>query len=145
MFWFLLSIFLIIFETLGFFSFAAFLSGISSFLVGLAIHFEFISHDAFLLQATVFFLCSAIFIGLSWVLMQGAPLPQRQKFQDLVGSQVLLRKTIEKGKIGSINWSGTQFLAKIDENCSEPSLPEGCAVTITGIQGNIALIQLVKE
>ena len=91
----------------------------------------------------------AIFLvsSLIWTIILWYPLKSLRKskksFNDMVGSIVNIDADLEKGKIGTIIWSGVQMRATLDQKEQLSIIKKGSKARITHIEGN--LLHLTEE
>ena len=99
--------------------------------------------DGLSAQLIVFFLATGAWTALLWKPLKKFIGGKESGFDDMVGSTaVVFDKSIEKGKMGKVKWSGTIMKCQLDPEAEGLEMIDpDTEVTITGVSKGILIIR----
>lgn len=99
--------------------------------------------DSLTTQFILFFLSSVLWTALLWKPLKSFIAGKESGFDDMVGSTAIaFGKSIEKGMMGEVKWSGTIMKCQFDPEVEGlDRIVPGTEVTITGISKGILIIR----
>lgn len=94
-------------------------------------------------QFILFFLSTAFWTALLWKPLKSFIAGKESGFDDMIGSTAtVFGKSIEKGKMGKVKWSGTIMKCRIDpETDGLTTIAPETEVTITGVAKGVLMIR----
>lgn len=113
-------------------------AGLAAFTVGTAIAMEWLPADATAAQAATFLLMTALWAVILWKpLKKWLKTGTDEAYSNIIGNSATVESPgLEKGKTGTVRWSGTLMKAQIDHGCAHHTLAPGTEVRITAVKGN---------
>lgn len=142
--WLLLGVVLVAVEAfaipgIGFFFFA----GFGALSLSLLLAGGIVGEEAWIAQLAWFCACSA-----GWALLLWKPLKRwktskhsGEAYHNIIGHKALIVGALEKGKTGTVRWSGTLMQARLAAESEASMLQEGTEVIITAVEGTTLTVK----
>lgn len=110
---------------------------LGALLTGLGIELGLIGPADLLVQWVVFFLASSLFAIALWNrLKQWRMSPSSGDYQNMVGTEAVVTKTLSGDAEGEVRWSGTLMRARLVQG-TEADVITGSIVVIREVEGNL--------
>ena len=112
-------------------------AGMAAIIVGIAVNYNGIEADDYVLQGAIFFLFTGVFAALLWKRLKewrsGSP---DSGYNNMVGDiAVVSGAGLKKGERGEAAWSGTTMKAEIADDEPAESFEAGTQLRIAAVEG----------
>jgi membrane protein implicated in regulation of membrane protease activity len=135
--WLALGALLLALEAFGLPGIGLLFAGLAAIIVGVAVQYEGIAIDDYVLQGAVFFLLTGVFGALLWKRMkQWRMNPKAGEYNNMVGDiAVVAAGGLTKAQRGHAIWSGTRMKAEIADHEPTERFAEGTELRIAAVEG----------
>ena len=117
-------------------------SGVAALTLGALLIFEVIHPETFVAQLAWFFGLTILSAAVLWVPLKKMMKPSAEAYSDIIGTHAKVENRLEKGKLGTVKWSGTTMRSRIVETSELDFIAAGQEVWIHDKDGTVLLVDV---
>ena len=117
-------------------------SGVAALSLGTLLIFDIIAPETFIAQLAWFFGLTIFWAVVLWKPLKKMMKPSGEAYSDIIGSPAKVVSRMEKGKLGTVKWSGTTVRSRIIETSAVDSIDADQEVWIHDKDGTVLLIDV---
>ena len=117
-------------------------SGVAALTLGALLIFEVIHPETFVAQLAWFFGLTILWAAVLWKPLKRMMKPPGEAYSDIIGTHAKVENRLEKGKLGTVKWSGTTMRSRIVETSELDFIDEGQEVWVHDKDGTVLLVDV---
>lgn len=117
-------------------------SGVAALSLGALLILGVVHPETFVAQLAWFFGLTILWAIVLWKPLKKMMKPSGEAYSDIIGTHAMVENRLEKGKLGTVKWSGTTMRSRIIESSEVDFIDAGQEVWIHDKDGTVLLIDI---
>ena len=120
-------------------------SGVAALTLGARLILGVIHPETVVGQFAWFFGLTIVWAAILWIPLKKMMKPSEEAYSDIIGTHAEVASKLEKGKLGTVKWSGTIMRSRIVETSEVDSIDEGQEVWIHDKDATVLLVDVKQK